>query len=107
MMIEDVELDFTDAFERQHYGELQAPLTAVALAAAGVSPSLPGDLGVGNQQGAVGSGRKITTVSNASAAQRNIFALELRIVTTTLFRRWELALKEDGPKGRSGAPCKR
>ncbi|GAW24403.1 hypothetical protein ANO14919_139870 [Xylariales sp. No.14919] len=98
MTAEDVELDFTSTAERQREGELEAPLTAVALAAAGVPSGLIGDVGVGNPQTAVSSGTKVATTFRSSAARSNIFALELRIVTTALFRRRELALKEDGPK---------
>ncbi|KAF2963134.1 hypothetical protein GQX73_g10439 [Xylaria multiplex] len=102
MTAEDVELDFTSASEHQRQGELEAPVAAVALAAAGVPSGLLGDSGVGNPQTAVGSGRKVATVFKSSAARSNIFALELRIVTTALFRRRELTLKEDGPKVNPG-----
>ncbi|TGJ84190.1 hypothetical protein E0Z10_g4571 [Xylaria hypoxylon] len=98
MTAEDVELDFTGASERQGQGEIEAPLAAVALTAAGVPSGLIGDLGVGNPQIGVGSGKKVATVFRANAARNNIFALELRIITTALFRRRELALKENGPK---------
>ena len=104
MTAEDVELDFTAASERRRQGLLEAPLATIALAAAGVPAGLlGGDLaGVGNAQTAVGSGRKVATVFRASAARSNIIALELRIVTTALFRRRELALKEEGPKVHPG-----
>ncbi|RWA14851.1 hypothetical protein EKO27_g256 [Xylaria grammica] len=82
MTAEDVELDFTSTAECQREGELEAPLTAVALAAAD-----GGELRY-----------EVATTFRSSAARSNIFALELRIVTTALFRRRELALKEDGPK---------
>ncbi|KAI1110421.1 hypothetical protein F5Y14DRAFT_429018 [Nemania sp. NC0429] len=98
MTAEDVELDFTNSSERQRQGDLEAPLTTVALAAAGVPSGLLGDLGVGNPQTALGSGKKVTSVFRSSTARSNIVALELRIITTALFRRRELALKENGPK---------
>ncbi|KAF2993653.1 hypothetical protein E8E14_002044 [Neopestalotiopsis sp. 37M] len=99
MTAEDVELDFSAASERRREGSIEAPLMTVALGAAGV-PAIPllGDVSVGNPQLAVGSGRKVATVFKARSTQRSIVALELRIVTTALFRRRELALKEDGPK---------
>ncbi|KAI0439347.1 hypothetical protein F4803DRAFT_531395 [Xylaria telfairii] len=102
MMAEDVELDFTGASERQHQGEVEAPLATIALAATGIPLGPLGDLGVGNPQMAVGSGSRVATVFGSSAARSNIVALELRIVTTALLRRRELALKEGGPKVDSG-----
>lgn len=97
MTAEDVELDFSAASERRREASIEAPLMTVALGAAGV-PAIPLLGNVGNPQLAVGSGRKVATVFKAHSTRRSIVALELRIVTTALFRRRELALKEDGPK---------
>ncbi|ETS84478.1 hypothetical protein PFICI_02503 [Pestalotiopsis fici W106-1] len=101
MIAEDVELDFSGARERRREGVIEAPVATVALTAAGVPSALLG-VDVGNPQVSVGSGGKTATVFRASSAQRSIFALELRIVTTAFLRRRELALKEDGPKVYSG-----
>ncbi|KAJ2983406.1 hypothetical protein NUW58_g4772 [Xylaria curta] len=99
---EDAQLDFAAASKRRREGELEAPIAAVALAAAGVPTGLLGDPGVGNLQTAVGSGRQVATVFRSSVWKTSIFAVELRIVTTALFRRRELALKEDGLKVNPG-----
>ncbi|KAI0401303.1 hypothetical protein F4802DRAFT_433424 [Xylaria palmicola] len=97
MTAEDVEFDFTGAAERQRQGLLEVPVATVALTAAGVPLGLLGGVGVGNPQIRVGPGKKVATVFTANTARRNIFALELRIVTTALFRRRGLVLKEEGP----------
>ncbi|KAI1826113.1 hypothetical protein F4861DRAFT_134669 [Xylaria intraflava] len=102
MTAEDIDFDFTDATERGRTGEIEAPLATVALSAAGIASGLLGDPSVGNAQTVASSGEKIATVFKSSARQRKIFALELRIVTTALFRRRELSLREDGPKVGAG-----
>lgn len=100
MTAEDVELDYSGAAGRAASGGLELPLATVGLAAAGVPPlgGSPGVAGAGGASAAVGSSRRFATVFRAKSARSSIFALELRVVTTGLFRRRELALKEGGPK---------
>ncbi|KAI0197475.1 hypothetical protein F4808DRAFT_295282 [Astrocystis sublimbata] len=102
MTAEDVELEFVNASEHQRQGELEAPVAGLALAAAGVPSGLLADSGVGDPHIGVGSGKKVATVSKSSATRNNIVVLELRIITTELFRRRELALKEEGPNVEPG-----
>ncbi|KAL6408086.1 hypothetical protein AUP68_08459 [Ilyonectria robusta] len=97
MMAEDVELDFSGAATREYKGQIELPLATIALAAAGAPAGLTGGSIVGNAQAGAGASRELATVFKAKTEQSNIFALELRIVTTALLRRQELALKEDGP----------
>lgn len=112
---DDIELSFSHAAERERHVDLGLPVAAAAAAAAtaatGVPVSLLGDVGVGNVQTRVGAsgkeggtftGRSAGGASSSSSSSSRIFALELRVVTTALFRRLELQLKEDGPKVHPG-----
>jgi hypothetical protein len=98
MMAEDVELDFSGAETRERQGKIELPLATIALAAAGAPASALGESKGGNLQAEAGAGREVARVFKAKVERSSIFALELRIITTALLRRQELAMKEGGPK---------
>jgi hypothetical protein len=97
-----VDLDFSGATSRERNGTLEFPLTTVALAAAGVP--LPPGLApeTGDPKVGAGTAERVARVFRATVPDEAIFALELRIVTTAMLRKRELALKEDGPKFEPG-----
>jgi hypothetical protein len=94
MIAEDVELDYSGSTEKEIGGKIQAPLATIALTASGVP--LPTDKG--NLQATAGSHKQVATVFKAKSETSSIFALELKVVTTTLVRRKQLQLSKSGPR---------
>ena len=94
MIAEDVELDYSGSTEKEIDGKVQVPLATIALAAGGV----PVPIDKGNLQASAGTHKQVATVFKAKSENSNIFALELKVVTTTLLRRKQLQLSKNGPK---------
>ncbi|GAW25717.1 hypothetical protein SAMD00023353_1102230 [Rosellinia necatrix] len=88
--------NFVFVGERGGIGVLLAALT---IAVASVPSGPPADAGVGNPHAAVGAGKRVAKRTEFEGCARcNIFALELRIIITTLLHRRELTLRGDGLK---------
>jgi len=95
MIAEDVEIDFSGSEGRERDGKLEVPLTTIATAAAGTPMT------AGNVQIQAGRKQDVAGVFRASSGKSEIFAIELRTVTSKWFRR-ELEMKENGPNVGSG-----
>lgn len=94
MICEDIELSMDGAQSRAHEGHVELPIGQITLAA-GV-PNLVGDL-VGPQV-KLASTKQTASIFKAKISNSNIFAVELRKVTTEVFKRNLLWLKSDGPE---------
>jgi len=93
MTCEDVEINYEGKQEIQHEGHAEVPIGQITLAA-----GLPNPLGdTGNPQAKVVVDRKVATLFKGKSGKNQIFALELRKVTTEMFSRKELVLKDAGP----------
>lgn len=99
MICEDVEVSFGGEQSRAHEGRVELPIGRVALAMSGVPvPPAIGEPGaVAAAQAKASCSQESATLFKARSGQSKIFALELRRVTTELFRRKLLLLKNDGP----------
>lgn len=95
MIAEDVELDFSGSKGRERDGNLQVPITTIATAAAGAP------VPVGNVQVQAGTAQNVAGVFRAKSEKREIFALELRVVTSRWFKK-ELSLGAAGPRADAG-----
>lgn len=97
MIATAVDIDISGSKSRERGGKIQLPLAAVALGAAGVALPLGILTDIGNPSIEMSTTRTTARVFKATVPDERIFALELRIVTTTLLRWKELKLKEGGP----------
>lgn len=94
MIADDVdELSYAHGTSREVGGHLKAPVVTAALGTAGV----PSQSGAGDPQVSAESSEESTTAFKARSERSNICALELRAITTALFKRKQLQLKADGP----------
>lgn len=94
MIAEDVdELSYSHGTSREMGGHLKAPLATAALGTTGV----PSQSGAGDMQVSAESNEESTTAFKARSERSNICALELRAITTSLFKRKQLQLAADGP----------
>ncbi|UKZ84051.1 hypothetical protein TrVFT333_011867 [Trichoderma virens FT-333] len=90
MVCEDVELSPDGAQSRIHEGKAELPIGQIALTA-----GIPN--GVGDLQGTLASNQQTVTIFKAKVGKSNIFAVELRKITTGLFKQTLLRLMGDGP----------
>lgn len=90
MVCEDVELSVDGAHSRQVEGHVQLPLGQITL-----GPQAGGN--TMNPQATLAAGMQTASIFKAKMGKSNIFAVELRKVTTDMFRRKQLRLKRTGP----------
>lgn len=94
MICEDVELFMDGAQSRIHEGNVELPIGQITLTA-GV-PNPVGDLV--DPQVKLASTKQTATIFKARMGKSSIFAVELRKITTEVFRQKVLQLKSDGPE---------
>jgi hypothetical protein len=93
MTCEDVEINFEGKKEIHYDGHAELPIGQITMAA-----GVPNPLGdTGNPQAKLDAGRKVATIFKGKSGKNQIFALELRKITTEMFSRKELVLKDSGP----------
>jgi hypothetical protein len=94
MICEDVELSMDGAQSRTHEGNVELPIGQITLAAGVPNPVS----NLVDPQVKLASTKQTAAIFKAKMGKSSIFAVELRKVTTGMFRQKELQLKSDGPE---------
>jgi hypothetical protein len=93
MICEDVELSFEAEQSRESEGHVEVPVGAIMLASGVTNPL--GDNA--NPQAHASTNKQSVTIFKGSTCKSNIFALELKKITTQSFLSKQLRLTEEGP----------
>ncbi|KAF7532021.1 hypothetical protein G7054_g8322 [Neopestalotiopsis clavispora] len=94
MVCEDVDLYREGLRSREIGGKIELPIGQIALGAG--APIALGE--EANPKASLSSSKQNATVFSAKFGEKKIFALELRTITTHLFKRRQLQLKNHGPE---------